>query len=272
MKKKDEILGKIYDCIDSGKTIIVFGAGSGLSAKAAHMAGVHLISVYSTAILRMKGINSLCSSLPVANANQLLLEEGEVIVKQAEDTPCIAGIFAQDPFYSVDDMLDKIERMGFCGVSNEPFCGIYGSWYAELLEEYGMGFNAEIEMLEQASRRGLLTLGWAFTEEQACRLADIGTDMIGVMVMDGPSKCSSFLSEEEKLGDAVNQVKKICQAVLRKNSQAILLTHGDSFYDVPTVTESLISTGAVGYVSGSSGEKIPAIEGIRQRCKGFLEI
>ncbi|MCI8711496.1 MAG: phosphoenolpyruvate hydrolase family protein [Ruminococcus sp.] len=272
MIKRDAVLGTLYDCVDSGNTIFVFGAGSGLSARAAHMAGVHLISVYSTAILRMKGLNSLTCALPVANANQLLLDEGGVIVRQAGCTPCIAGIAAQDPFHPVGEMLDKVEKMGFCGVSNEPFAGIYGSWFADLLEEYGMGFSAELDMLRQAAERGLLTMGWAFDEEQACRLVENGIDIVGVMVMDGPGKYSAGKTEEERLREAVLEVRKMCQAALKINPQAILITHGDPFYDVKTATESLISTGAVGYASGSSGERLPSMDGIVKTCQEFLNM
>ncbi|POP31943.1 hypothetical protein C3B58_14205 [Lactonifactor longoviformis] len=272
MNKRDAVLGSIYECMDNGNTIFVFGAGSGLSAKAAHVAGAHLISVYSTAILRMKGLNSLMCALPVANANQLLLEEGKVIVHQANCTPCIAGIAAQDPFHSVSEMLDKIAEMGFCGVSNEPFAGIYGDWFAEVLEEYGLGFSVELDMLRQASERGLLTMGWAFNEEQAVRLTKAGIDIIGIMVMDGPSKYTEEKAPQEALEEAVKKVKSMCQAALKVNRQAILITHGDPFYDVNTATASLVSTGAVGYASGSSGERIPAFDGIVSTSKDFLNM
>ena len=272
MGKKESALKTIYECVENGNSLLVFGAGSGLSAKAAHNAGAQMISVYSTSILRMKGINSLFGALPVANANQLLLNEGSVIIQQANHTPCIAGIMAQDPFHSVDEMLDAVDQMGFCGVSNEPFSGIYGEWFSELLEEYGLGFSAEVEMLIKAAERDLLTLGWAFNEEQALKLAEIGTDIIGVMVMDGPSRIYEGKTAQERLKDAVKTVNKICHAVLAEYPEAILITHGDPFYDVETASASLCGTGAVGYASGSSGERVPATNGIISACKEFLGI
>ena len=272
MDKRESTLKTIYECIENGNAILVFGAGSGLSARAAHNAGVQLISIYSTAILRMKGVNSLFSALPVANANQMLLDEGNNIIQQADHTPCIAGIMAQDPFHTVDEMLAAVERMGFCGVSNEPFSGIYGEWFSELLEEYGLGFSAELDMLRKASERNLMTLGWAFNEAQALRLAEIGTDIIGIMVMDGPSRLYHGKTEQDRLRDAVETVSKICHAVLTKYPEAILITHGDPFYDVETASASLCGTGAVGYASGSSGERIPAINGIISACKEYLDI
>ena len=272
MVGKNEILGSLYESVDNGETLLVFGAGSGLSARAANMAGVHLISVYSTAILRMKGLNSLLSALPVSNSNELLLQEGAVIVQAAGNTPCIAGICAQDPFHSLDEMFDAAKKMGFIGVSNEPFAGMYGDWFSLLLEEYGMGFSAELEMLKQANEKGFLTLGWAFNEEQAVRLTEENVDIIGVMVMDGPVSETKKETPKEHLEKAVNTVRRICHAVLEVNPQALMITHGDPFYDVQTATASLVGTGAVGYASGSSGERIPAIEGIAAAGRAFLEM
>ena len=253
---RQQVLEKMHAQINVGRPLIMFGAGIGLTAKCAEKGGADLIGVYSTAIYRMRGLPSIMAWLPYSNANEHLLTMSKEILPAVKNTPCIAGIGAHDPGLDMDSFLDKVIEMGFSGVNNEPFVGLYGSYFANQLEQMGIGFSREVELISRARAKDIFTVAWAMSPEEARIMTEAGADVVGAMIgvttggFSGTSKTTT-------LEQATNDVQAMVEASKRVNHDVIVITHGGPFSDVDTAQYSIQHSGAVGYASGSSGERIP---------------
>jgi len=258
---REQIMERLNGQINSGQSLLMFGAGTGLSAKSAEKGGADLIGVYSTAIYRMRGLPSILAWLPYSNANEHLIHMAGEILPIVKNTPCIAGIGAHDPALELDDFLDRIMGLGFSGVTNEPFVGLYGEYFAGQLERAGLGFSREVELIRQARAKNIFTLAWAMSPPEAEAMAEAGADVLGAMIgvtTGGMSGESEVISLEQ----AVNDVREIIDSARSVNPRVIVLTHGGPFADVDTAQYSIKHSSAQGYASGSSGERIPTEEAI----------
>lgn len=253
---RKEIHNLLRGQIENGKPIIMFGAGTGLTAKCAELGGADLIGIYSTAFYRMQGISSLMAWLPYSNSNDELINSAKHILPVIKKVPCIAGVGAHDPTRSMDTFIDDVMRMGFSGVSNEPFVGIYGKSFSSMLEQGNIGFSREVDLVSIANKKDIFSLAWAFDEEEAIAMAKAGADVIGAMI----GLTSGGLTGAKKtitLEEATDEVRKICAAVKKYNKDIMVITHGGPFENPETAEYSIKNTEAVGYASGSSGERIP---------------
>ncbi|MDZ7838834.1 MAG: phosphoenolpyruvate hydrolase family protein [Actinomycetota bacterium] len=171
----------------------------------------------------------------------------------------------------MDQFVDQVINMGFSGVSNEPFVGIYGKDFADMLESSGIGFSREVELIKIADSKDVFTVAWAFDTEQAEKMANAGADIIGAMI----GLTAGGLSGAKKtitLDDAAAETQKICDAVKKINKDIMVITHGGPFKDVETAKYSIQSTDAVGYASGSSGERVPTEAAIIDITKNYKSI
>lgn len=268
---REQIIERLHGQIKSGKPLIMFGAGSGLTAKCAEKGGADLIGVYSTAVYRMRGMPSLMAWLPYSNANEHLLNMSKEILPTVKSTPCIAGIGAHDPALDIDSFLDDVVQMGFSGVTNEPFVGLYGEYFANQLERAGLGFSTEVGLIRRARAKNIFTVAWVMSPQEAFTMAKAGADIIGAMIgvtTGGMSGESEVISLEE----ATKDVQEMIDAAKTVNPDIIVLTHGGPFSDAETAQYSIQYSSAVGYASGSSGERIPteeAVVKITQRYKAM---
>ncbi len=268
---REQIMERLHGQIKSGRPLLMFGAGTGLTAKCAEKGGADIIGVYSTAIYRMRGLPSLLAWMPYSNANEHLLNMAGEILPIVKTTPCIAGIGAHDPALDLDDFLDTVMKAGFSGVTNEPFVGLYGKYFAEQLESAGLGFSCEVELIRRARAKNIFTVAWAMSPQEARQMAEAGADVIGAMIgvtTGGMSGASEVIS----LDEAVAEVRAMIDAARSVNPDALVLTHGGPFADVATAQYSIQHTDAVGYASGSSGERIPteeAVVGITRQYKAM---
>jgi predicted TIM-barrel enzyme len=265
---RNEIINLLKQQIDSGKPIFMFGAGTGLTAKCAELGGADLIAIYSTAFWRMQGISSLMAWLPYSNANDELINYAKYILPLIKKVPCIAGIGAHDPTRSMDSFIDEVMDLGFSGVSNEPFVGIYGKEFANILEQANIGFSKEVELISLANKKNIFTQAWAFNEEEAVALAKVGTDIIGAMIgltAGGLTGAKKTISLEE----ATEEVRKICKAVRMYNKDTMIITHGGPFENPETAEYSIKNSDAVGYASGSSGERTPTESAVIEIVKKY---
>lgn len=264
-KEIHNLLGKQ---IETGKPIFMFGAGTGLTAKCAELGGADLIGIYSTAFYRMQGISSLMAWLPYSNANDELINSARHILPVIKKVPCIAGIGAHDPTRSMDTFIEEVMELGFSGVSNEPFVGIYGKSFSSMLEQANIGFSREVELVSIANKKNIFSLAWAFDEEEAIAMAKAGADIIGAMI----GLTSGGLTGAKKtitLEEATEEVRKICIAVKKYNKDTMIITHGGPFENPDTAEYSIKNTQAVGYASGSSGERIPTEPAIIEIVKKY---
>ncbi|NPV92704.1 MAG: phosphoenolpyruvate hydrolase family protein [Firmicutes bacterium] len=268
---RKQVTERLRAQIEKGRPLLMFGAGIGLTAKCAEQGGADLIGIYSTGKLRMMGLPSLMAWLPYGDANHHLLEMAHDMLPIVKDTPCIAGIGAHDPLLDVGALLDKVMEMGFAGITNEPFVGLYGSWFAEQLEAAGIGFSREVDLIAAAHARDIFTVAWVFTPEEARAMAKAGADVIGAMIgvtVGGMSGASQSMGLEE----ATRQVKSILEAAREVNPGVIVLTHGGPFKDVETAEYSIIHSGADGYAAGSSGERLPTESSVVALTKKYKEM
>lgn len=258
---RKQIMERMHGQIGSGRPLLMFGAGTGLTAKCAEKGGADLIGVYSTAIYRMRGLPSHLAWMPYSNANEHLLNMAREILPIVNTTPCIAGIGAHDPSLDLDDFLDIVMKAGFSGVTNEPFVGLYGEYFATQLERAGLGFSCEVELIRRARAKDIFTVAWAMSPREAYTMAEAGADIIGAMIGVTTGGMSGE-SEVITLEQAVDDVRAMIDAAHSVNPGIIVLTHGGPFADVATAQYSIIHTDAAGYASGSSGERIPTEEAV----------
>ena len=268
---RKEILERLNKQINQGKAILMFGAGTGLTAKCAEKGGADLIGIYSTAIYRMQGLPSILAWLPYNNANEHLLNMAKEILPVVENTPCIAGVGAHDPTLNIDEFLDRLTAMGFSGINNEPFCSMYGEYFANQLEKAGIGFSREVELITKAHAKDIFTIAWAMSPAEAEAMAAAGADVVGAMIgvtVGGLSGAKSTTPLEQ----ATLDVQEMAKAAKKVNPDILVLTHGGPFKDVETAEYSIIHTDAVGYASGSSGERIPTEQAVIESTNKYKEI
>ncbi len=268
---RSQVIERLEKELKENHSIFMFGAGTGLTAKCAEIGGADLIGIYSTAFFRMQGVSSLMAWLPYSNSNEELVHHSKYILPIVEDVPCIAGIGAHDPTISLEDFMDEIMGMGFSGVSNEPFVGIYGKEFARMLNDAGIGFDKEVEMIKIARQKDIFTLAWAFNPEEAIAMTEAGADIIGAMIgltSGGLSGAKKTINPEK----AVKAVQEIYLAASSVNQKIMVITHGGPFNDVETASYSIINSGAVGYASGSSGERVPTEKAVIEITQDYKKI
>src|SRR4051812_45726869 len=159
-------------------TLVGAGAGTGLSAKAAEAGGADLIVVYNSGRFRMAGRGSLAGMMPYGDANAIVLELGREVLPVVAETPVLAGVCGTDPFRSMPRFLAEVRDAGFAGVQNFPTVGLIDGTFRAGLEETGMGYVLEVQMVREAARLGLLTAAYVFDPEQAVAMADAGADLL----------------------------------------------------------------------------------------------
>ena len=268
---RSDIHARLRAQVDAGRPVLLFGAGIGLTARCAELGGADLIGVYSTAFHRMAGRPSLFGWLPYGDVNAELVERSREIVPVVRATPCIAGVGAHDPRLLVDLLFEELVGLGFSGITNEPFVGMYGPAFADQLEAAGIGFSREVELIARARAADLFTVAWAFSPDEARRMAEAGADVIGAMVgvtAGGITGAHGSLGLEE----ATALVQGICEAAHAVRPDVIVLTHGGPFADPETAAYSIANSDAVGYAAGSSGERVPTELAIVAITRAYKEI
>jgi predicted TIM-barrel enzyme len=178
--------------------------------------------------------------------------------------PVIAGLGAHDPRRSVGWLVDAAADEGASGVTNEPFVGIYGPGLRAELEAAGYGFGREVTLLEAAGAAGLLTLGWAFDDEEVRRLVGAGVDVIGAM--------AGITGSAGSAQDDIARLGGMVEAARRERADALVLLHGGPLGDPAAVGSALMATGADGYATGSSAERTPVFAAVRDAVRAFRDL
>lgn len=253
---RNEVVARLKEQSDRGHALLMFGAGTGLTAKCADLGGADLVAVYSTAKYRMMGLPTLLAWMPYDDCNDRVREMALEIIPVVKTAPCIAGVGAHNPAVNLEQIIDEMLILGFSGITNEPFAGLYGSQFARQLEEAGIGFSREVELIKTAHQMDVFTVAWAFNETEARIMAEAGADVIGAIV-GVTSGGLTGAKEVMTLDAATAEVQKMCVAARSVNPMALVLTHGGPFADVNTAQYSIVNSDADGYASGSSGERMP---------------
>jgi predicted TIM-barrel enzyme len=255
-----------------GEAIIVAGVGSGLTARAAAMGGADLIATYNTAIYRIQGIPTALAFFPYDNCNILTMSIAPQVLAAAGTTPVLLGFGAHDPRQPIESLVEKAMELGAAGITNEPFLGMYQGDLKNQLEAAGLGFGRELTLISTAVKRGLLGMGWAFTPTEAAQMAIAGAQVIGAMVGGITSGGAAGGSATIPLDTAAKIIEEIVAAVNKEGGDIPVLMHGGPLNDPSSVGELFKRTGAAGYVTGSTGERLPVERSVADTVARFKRI
>lgn len=269
---RQQILTKLRNQLDAGKPIVGGGAGTGISAKAAEAGGIDLIIIYNSGRFRMAGRGSLSGLLAYGNANEIVMDMANEVLPVVKDTPVIAGVNGTDPFIVMEHFLKQIKEIGFAGVQNFPTVGLIDGVFRQNLEETGMGFGSEIDMIRMARDFDLLTTPYAFDEDQAKELAKAGADVLVPhmgLTTSGTIGAKTALSLE----DAAKKVQSLADAARSVNPEILVLCHGGPIANPEDAQYILDNTeGIGGFYGASSVERFPTEIGIKAQTEKFKNI
>ncbi|KAM5576088.1 toMV susceptible protein tm-1(GCR26) [Rosa sericea] len=266
------ILQQLRDQINKGIPIIGAGAGTGISAKFEEAGGVDLIVLYNSGRFRMAGRGSLAGLLPFADANAVVLDMANEVLPVVKKVPVLAGVCGTDPFRRMDFFLRQVESIGFFGVQNFPTVGLFDGNFRQNLEETGMGYRLEVDMIEKAHKMGLLTTPYAFNQDEAVEMAKGGADII-VAHMGLTTAGSIGAKTAVSLEESVVCVQTIADAAHRINPNAIVLCHGGPISSPKEAEFVLKNTkGVHGFYGASSMERLPVEQAITSTMQQYKSI
>lgn len=269
---REEVLARLRQNIADGIPIIGAGAGTGISAKFEEAGGVDLIVIYNSGRFRMAGRGSLAGTMPYGDANAIVMDMAGEVLTVVEDTPVLAGVCGTDPFRQMDVFLREVEAIGFSGVQNFPTVGLIDGLYRQNLEETGMGYGEEVEMIRTAHEMGLLTTPYAFNPEEGEQMAAAGADIVVAhagLTTKGAIGATTALTLEESVGF----VQAICDAARGVSEEVIVLCHGGPISEPEDAEYVLQNTqGVDGFYGASSMERLPVEVAITEHVKKYKAI
>jgi predicted TIM-barrel enzyme len=272
MRDRAAILERLRGMIARGEPIIGGGAGTGLSAKCEEAGGIDLIVIYNSGRYRMAGRGSLAGLMPYGDANAIVVEMAAEVLPVIRRTPVLAGVCATDPFRIMDVFLDELKRIGFAGVQNFPTVGLIDGTFRANLEETGMGYGLEVDMIAKARAKGLLTTPYVFDEDDAVAMAQAGADIVVVHL--GLTTGGSIGAETAlELADCPAIVERCAQAALRVRSDIIVLVHGGPVA-MPADAEFILKNteSCHGFYGASSMERLPAELALTEQTRAFKRV
>ncbi len=272
MIDRQTILSKFRDMVARGEPIVGGGAGTGLSAKCEEAGGIDLIVIYNSGRYRMAGRGSLAGLMPYGDANAIVVEMASEVLPVVKKTPVLAGVCATDPFRLMDRFLDELKRIGFAGVQNFPTVGLIDGTFRANLEETGMGYGLEVDMIAKAREKDLLTTPYVFDEDSAAAMAGAGADIVVCHL--GLTTGGSIGAETAlTLNDCPALVDAWAEAALKVNPDAIVLVHGGPVA-MPDDAEFILknTSNCHGFYGASSMERLPTEVALTDQTRAFKAI
>jgi predicted TIM-barrel enzyme len=269
---RSEILEKFHGMVERREPIVGGGAGTGLSAKWEEAGGIDLIVIYNSGRYRMAGRGSLAGLLAYGNANEIVVDMAKEVLPVVEHTPVLAGVNGTDPFYQPEVFLPELKRLGFAGVQNFPTVGLIDGVFRQNLEETGMGFGPEVDMIRSASQLDMLTTPYVFCEDDAMAMTDAGADMI-VCHMGLTTGGSIGAETALTLDDCVERVDAWAAAARSVRDDVIVLCHGGPIAmpdDASYVLQR--SSGVNGFYGASSMERLPTEQALKAQTEAFKAV
>ncbi len=263
------ILQRFRAKVAAGRPIVGGGAGTGISAKCEEAAGIDLIVVYNSGRYRMAGRGSLAGLMPYGNANQVVKELAPEVLTAVRRTPVLAGVCATDPFLIRDLFLRELQALGFAGVQNFPTVGLIDGQFRANLEETGMGFQPEIDMIVAAHELDLLTTPYAFDPDQARLLTEAGADVI-VAHMGLTTSGTIGAKTARTLDDCVRAVGAIAAAAKAARGDVLVLCHGGPIAMPEDAQYVLERCPIEGFYGASSMERLPTETAITAQVGAFM--
>ena len=269
---REQTLARLRERLASGVPIIGGGAGTGISAKFEEAGGIDLIIIYNSGRYRMAGRGSLAGLMPYGDANQIVMDMAGEVLTIVKDTPVLAGICASDPFRQMDRFLNEVKEIGFAGIQNFPTVGLIDGSFRANLEETGMGYDREVELVRLARQKDLLTTPYAFNTEEAERMADAGADVI-VAHMGLTTKGTIGAETAFTLEQSVVRVQVIADAAHGVRNDVIVLCHGGPIAMPEDAQFVLRQTNNVhGFYGASSMERLPVETALTEQVQAFKAI
>jgi predicted TIM-barrel enzyme len=269
---RTEILARFRSKIDRGLPIIGGGAGTGISAKFEEAGGIDLIVIYNSGRFRMAGHGSLAGLLPYGDANAIVMEMAAEVLPVVKHTPVLAGVCGTDPMRLMDRFLHEVKAAGFAGVQNFPTVGLFDGTFRANLEETGMGYQREVDMIRTARELDLLTTPYVFNPEEAERMAEAGADVLVAHM--GLTTAGSIGAQTAKtLDESVELVGRIAAAAKTARPDVIVLCHGGPIAEPDDARYVLQNCPDVhGFYGASSMERLPTERAIREQTERFTAI
>jgi predicted TIM-barrel enzyme len=270
--ERKALLERFRAMIARGEPIVGGGAGTGLSAKCEEAGGIDLIVIYNSGRYRMAGRGSLAGLMPYGDANQIVLDMAADVLPVVKTTPVLAGVNGTDPFRLMDVFLDQLKAMGFSGVQNFPTVGIIDGMFRANLEETGMSYGLEVDMIAQAHAKDLLTTPYVFGEDDAEAMARAGADIIVChlgLTIGGSIGARTAL----KLADCPARVDAWAEAAFRVRRDVIVLVHGGPVAEPADAAFVMKNTGNChGFYGASSMERLPVEAALTEQTRKFKRI
>lgn len=272
MIPRQKILEKLRAMMADDVPIIGGGAGTGLSAKCEEAGGIDLIVIYNSGRYRMAGRGSLAGLLAYGDANQIVVDMAAEVLPVVRHTPVLAGVNGTDPFRKMDVFLDELKRIGFSGVQNFPTVGLIDGVFRANLEETGMSYGLEVDMIAAAHEKDMLTSPYVFNEDEAAAMACAGADIIVCHL--GLTTGGSIGAETAlKLEDCPALVERWADAALKVKPDAIVLVHGGPVA-MPEDAEFILNntSNCHGFYGASSMERLPTETALTEQTRMFKRI
>ena len=256
----------------AGDPILGAGAGTGISAKCAEAAGADLIIIYNSGRYRMAGRGSLAGLMPYGDANAIVMEMAREVLPIVRQTPVLAGVCGTDPFRVMDRFLRDLKELGFSGVQNFPTVGLIDGQFRESLEETGMGFDQEVEMIARAHELDMLTCPYVFNPGEAKAMAKAGADLL-IAHMGLTTKGTIGAKTAITLDQSVARIQAIREAAVAVSPEVLVLCHGGPIAEPADVQYIFGRThGVSGFFGASSIERLPTERAITEQVMSFKKV
>ena len=269
---RDDLNIRLRQTLKDGKPIIIGGAGDGFTAKLEEKGGIDIIGIYNSGRFRHFGAGSLSGLMPVGRNQDMVMDYAAEVLSMVSQTPVIAGFCAQDSRTLWEHWFNTLGSMGVSGFMNFPTVGLIDadSNYRKNLEESGLGYNKEMEVLKIAHDLGFFTIGYCFTPEEAKMVAEAGVDIVACHV--GLTSGGLIGAETVMtLDESVNVTKQLITAAreVRSDGDFLAITHGGPMEDPDSTAYVMERTEAVGYLGASSIERTPVEPAVVKVCQDF---
>jgi predicted TIM-barrel enzyme len=269
---RSESLRRLRQSVADGKPIIGAGAGTGISAKFCERGGVDIIIIYNSGRYRMAGRGSLAGMMPYGDANAIVVDMAREVLPVVKNTPVLAGVCGTDPFRLMPTFLRELKAMGFDGVQNFPTVGLIDGTYRDGLEETGMGYGLEVDMIRLAHELEMLTCPYVFNPDEAAAMAAAGADVL-VPHMGLTTKGSIGASTALTLDESAKRVQAMRDAAVKVNPEILVLCHGGPIAEPQDAQYILEHTeGIAGFFGASSIERLATEPAIEEQARRFKAI
>jgi predicted TIM-barrel enzyme len=270
--QREEILARLRAKVAAGRPIVGGGAGTGISAKMSEAGGIDLLVIYNSGRFRMAGRGSLSGMLPYGDANAIVMDMAREVIPVVPQTPVLAGVCGTDPFRVMKLFLREVDAAGFSGVQNFPTVGLFDGNFRRNLEETGMGYGLEVDLIRTAHECGLLTTPYCFNPDEAAAMAQAGADIL-IPHIGLTTKGTIGATTAASLADAASRVQQMHDTAKRVNPKILVLCHGGPIAEPADAQYILDHTeGIVGFYGASSMERLPVEPAIRDRVREFTQL